>query len=447
MTSYLWRRLADFVSWMHPQYLDKHTVTDSADSHRALRTRRHIWSAKTYSQRKRRIDEGLHSYLFFFGTLLDDETLHTQLLADQGDCFLITAPRSADYEKYGTHRKWLLVFLANDHVIIKAQVTFLSKHFVMLKDRKVRLEEFIRSQNLRPIERPTVFDSFQIQPKLPIIPALSFPIAPEIFPLGLLSQKTACFDSKRGLPVMCMNINTENEDVINHIRNETERMLIFGNERIWRLWGICSPCSTECTLVLEDIVYGSLAAYVRKHWDKDQLLRFSLQTCDALRYLEKMNFVHHQLDLDCLMLTYDHNIKLAIYGLLPDELLPLETGCHSLDKIRWSPWECLPEPISTPTGQGNLAGEQYSFTGMVYTFGSMVWSMCHGGMLPFENEKPENIKSKAFRMENSLEIEENLTPNKLESVITKCWSRKPSHRPSFKDLKHQLRHAMQKTIQ
>lgn len=40
-----------------------------------------------------------------------------------GDAFLITAPRSNDFDKYSTHKKWLLVFLASDQVIIKAQVT------------------------------------------------------------------------------------------------------------------------------------------------------------------------------------------------------------------------------------------------------------------------------------------------------------------------------------
>lgn len=53
----------------------------------SARVRRTIWTPAPSSRRKQRIDEHLHSFLFFFGTMLDDTQLHTQLLADKGAGF------------------------------------------------------------------------------------------------------------------------------------------------------------------------------------------------------------------------------------------------------------------------------------------------------------------------------------------------------------------------
>lgn len=43
-----------------------------------------IWTSKTASQRKHKIDETLHSYRFFFGSMLDDKNLQKLLLVRKG---------------------------------------------------------------------------------------------------------------------------------------------------------------------------------------------------------------------------------------------------------------------------------------------------------------------------------------------------------------------------
>jgi hypothetical protein len=71
----------------------------------------------------------LHSFPFFFGSLLDDEELHGRFLVEKGgllgggvngilsgDCFLVTAPNEKG-EKSTTHRKWLLVYLSEKGIV------------------------------------------------------------------------------------------------------------------------------------------------------------------------------------------------------------------------------------------------------------------------------------------------------------------------------------------
>lgn len=51
---------------------------------------------------------------------------------------------------------------------------------------------------------------------------------------------------------------------------------------------------------------------------------------EALRYLEKFEFVHGRLTLDTFLVTYDENVKLMIFGLCDWTLLP---ECDDHDEI------------------------------------------------------------------------------------------------------------------
>ncbi|CAD5226199.1 unnamed protein product [Bursaphelenchus okinawaensis] len=415
-----------------------------------------IWSPLWTSNRKKRIDDILYDYHFFFGTMLDDESLQTQLLVEEGEAFLITAPRDVGYEKYGTHRKWQLVFLANSETIIKAQVLFLNKKFVMMKDRKVTLEQFMEEQQLTGIERLMTFQLDQIKPKMALTPALSYPIDSGLFPLGRISKQSLEFGPERTIPVMCMKIKHKSQKFIQKIKDTANEMLLFGNERIWRLWGVCDVSPNSCILVMEDIVYGSLSFFVGKHWNSEQLIRFSHQTCEALRYIEKYGFVHHHLNLDCLMITYRYNIKLAFYGLTDDALYPERPKEYTVDQARWIPWECLPDygrndksndlTQSTASSENStiLHGEDYTSNSMSYTFGSLVWSMCHAATLPFEDQLSDQIMSRGYRKHHTVEVNKQCTPNKLQHIIFKCWATNKTDRPSLKEMKIQLRTAVEK---
>lgn len=76
--------------------------------------------------------------------------------------------------------------------------------------------------------------------------------------------------------------------------------------------------------------------------------------------------------------------------------------------FRWLPPECLPSSDSAPV--------PYNTSGMIYSFGMIVWSMFHGGTLPFEDEPAANIRNRRYRVENPLYIEPELVPNGIRNV-------------------------------
>lgn len=75
---------------------------------------------------------------------------------------------------------------------------------------------------------------------------------------------------------------------------------------------------------------------------------------------------------------------------------------------RWLPPECLPSPDSSPA--------PYDISGMVYSLGVMLWSMFHGGALPFEDEPAINIRNRQYRIQNPLYIEPELVPDEIRNV-------------------------------
>ncbi|VDK65601.1 unnamed protein product, partial [Gongylonema pulchrum] len=132
-------------------------------------------------------------------------------------------------------------------------------------------------------------------------------------------------------------------------------------------------------MVLEDIVYGSVSEFVRTSLrPQTQLCKFAVHIVEGLRHLEKYGFIHRRLSIDVCLLTYNYNVKIAIYGLTPGELYPRADELEDVDCCRWLPPECLPDSNSTQRAA-------YGASGMIYSFGMILWSMFHGAALPFED--------------------------------------------------------------
>ncbi|KAE9555471.1 hypothetical protein FO519_001326 [Halicephalobus sp. NKZ332] len=395
-----------------------------------------VWLPSSANGKKQKIVNFLSTLPYFFETLLEDPDLITQLLARPGDGFLVTAPRTEN-DRSTTHKKWLLVFLANNDTIIKVNIIYLDRKFVLAKERKNTMLQFIEDQDLKMIERPIFFSRKQITEKMPITPNLAFPIVEGTFPLGVLSQKTLSFDEDRKISCFELDCSHHDKNTKQNLFEEARKMINFGSRRIWRLWGILYE-EDVLKFVLEDVVFGSLREFVRLSKAKEsQLKKLSLQMAESLRYLEKFNFVHFRLSLDAFLLTFSYNIKLAVYGMDETKLISAEGGLDELDRHRWVPPESLPAP-ALPSGDIPADRVPYNKEGMVYTFGSCLFSMFHRGVQPYEDEPPENVRDRAWRLENPPVPEAESMPKEMAHVCWRCW-RKPAERPGFKELKQRLR--------
>uniref|UniRef100_A0A1I8AS81 Protein kinase domain-containing protein n=1 Tax=Steinernema glaseri TaxID=37863 RepID=A0A1I8AS81_9BILA len=420
----------DNVSVLSEESVD--SAVSSVGSHASGGSSALSWNATTTgNHRKRRIDDFLHSLSFYFGSWLDDADLQTQLLANPRDAFLIAWPRRAE-ERSPTYRKWHLVLLQKDEVMVKVKVVYWRKTFVIAHDKAIGLDEFIRAQGLRMIRRPWNLRPEQITHQLPITPNLAFPLDANVFPLGRLAQRTMNFDVDRRIPVMTMEVTDLSPEERTALLAEAERFQHFGSTRIWRLWGFVN-LSESVTLVLEDIFYGSVAEYIRSsHRGHQQLRNFAVHMAEGLRYLEKRGVVHRRLSLDVCLLTYQYNVKLALFGLSEGRLCTVDDDLEDVDRCRWVPPDCLPYRDGPHL--------PYDSSSMVYTFGTMLWSMFHLAVLPFEDDPAERIRDRAYRLENAqLPVDETLMPEDMAAVSLRCWEPNQFVRGRFKELKKTLR--------
>uniref|UniRef100_A0AAF5PP68 Protein kinase domain-containing protein n=1 Tax=Wuchereria bancrofti TaxID=6293 RepID=A0AAF5PP68_WUCBA len=389
-----------------------------------------IIPSTSVNQRMRRIEEILDSIPYFFSSMLDDNNLQRRLLVQLGDCLLISCPKLN--EEINPESNWYLVVLEANGTVEKVRVAYRDKTFKIWNDKNTTIHQYIEMRSLKTIERPWSIIPEQLTKKMPNILHHAYPINDAIFPLGKFLQKTLNIDQKRWIPVIEMSVSNCSINELKCLIIEARKRRRFGSIRIWRLWGICHYSPESVSLVLEDITYGSLADFIRTSpRPQDQQCKFAMQIVDGLRNLEKYGFIHSRLSIDVCLLTYNYNVKIAIYGLTPGELYPTYVDLDDIDQCRWLPPECLPNSDITPI--------PYNTSGMIYTYGIILWSMFHGGALPFEDEPAENIRSRRYRIQNPLYIEPELVPNEIRNVILSCCSEDIAIRGRLKSIKIYLR--------
>uniref|UniRef100_A0A915Q3M4 Protein kinase domain-containing protein n=1 Tax=Setaria digitata TaxID=48799 RepID=A0A915Q3M4_9BILA len=404
------------------------TANDNSDNDNMSNTMNLLMPSTDANQRMRHISIILHSLPYFFNSMLDDDNLEKQLLVELGDCILISCSKL----KENPEPSWYLVIKEPNEVISRTRVIYRQKTLKIWNNKNTTLYEYIKKRPLKMIERPWKIHPDQVNTltnrMMTTVSSYQFPINNQTFPLGILSQKILNFDCKRCLPVIELSITDCNIDELKILIAEAERRRGFGSIRIWRLWGVCQYATETVSLVLEDIIYGAASEFIRTNpISQTQLCKFAAQIVDGLRNLEKHSFVHRRLSIDVCLLTYNYNIKLAIYGLTPGELFPTNDDFDDIDRCRWLPPECLPDA-------DNITGS-YGTPGMIYSYGMILWSMFHGALLPYEDEPAINIRNRQYRIKNLLYIEPELVPNKIRDVILSCWSEDIAIRGRLKNIK------------
>uniref|UniRef100_A0AC34Q1Q2 Serine-threonine/tyrosine-protein kinase catalytic domain-containing protein n=1 Tax=Panagrolaimus sp. JU765 TaxID=591449 RepID=A0AC34Q1Q2_9BILA len=285
-------------------------------------------------------------------------------------------------KRSNTHRKWLLIFLDQDKSFNKVEITYWRRDFVLKEEKSVKMLDFIGQKGLKMIPRPIFVKKDQIIDRTLKTGNLSSPIHDHLFMLGKMCSKILLLDENRKMPVFAVDCSKYKPKIQKALFEEAKKMLHFGSIRIWRLLAI-SKENHGLILVFEDIVHGSLMDHVRQQKRNDsELKKFALQMAEGLRYLEKFNFIHHP------------------------ELVSTDDGHDELDKCRWTAPECLFSVSHEPT-------EKYDLISMVFTFGNCLFSMFHGGFLPFEDESSQNIKNREWRMKNFPIPEIELMPKEI----------------------------------
>lgn len=226
-------------------------------------------------------------------------------------------------------------------------------------------------------------------------------------------------------------VKTLKEDMMHleeEFLEEAELMKSMRHPNLVQLLGVCTR-EAPIYIITEFMTKGNLLDYLR-NCDHDQINGFVLmymatQICSAMSYLESRNYIHRDLAARNCLVSDNHLVKVADFGLTrmvkPDEIYTAHVGAKF--PIKWT----------APEG---LAYNKFSSKSDVWSFGVLLWEIATYGMTPY----PGVELSEVFYTLNSGHRMGRPTgcPEPIHQLMQQCWAWEANDRPAFWELHERL---------
>jgi serine/threonine-protein kinase len=163
----------------------------------------------------------------------------------------------------------------------------------------------------------------------------------------------------------------------------------------------------------------------------DEVLRITIQICDALAYCHEHGVFHRDIKPENIMLLDDGNIKI------------IDFGVALLEGARRVTWRGLSGTVGTPDYMSpeQLRGERGAASSDIYSVGAMLYELLTGHV-PFEGENVFAIMNQHMTQDppSILQFNPNISPA-LATVVMRAIRRDPEKRyHSMKDMLYDLLH-------
>lgn len=244
------------------------------------------------------------------------------------------------------------------------------------------------------------------------------------------------------------------DDLQADFEREASLMAEFDHPNIVKLLGICAIGKPMC-LLFEYMTKGDLNDYLRmcspemyinlRRQHAIQLLEgeslkldlldqvdISRQIAAGMVYLSEKSYVHRDLATRNCLITNNLTVKISDFGLARSvhRLEYYKGSDNDAIPIRWMPLE-------------SILYNKFSVESDVWSFGVLLWEIFSYALQPYYGMTHEEVVEYLKEGKN-LVCPEN-TPQQIYDLMSKCWSRKPSHRPKFQVL-HNAIHAFHEEL-
>ncbi|XP_015420037.1 PREDICTED: tyrosine-protein kinase CSK isoform X1 [Myotis davidii] len=207
---------------------------------------------------------------------------------------------------------------------------------------------------------------------------------------------------------------------------EASVMTQLRHSNLVQLLGVIVEEKGGLYIVTEYMAKGSLVDYLRSRGRSvlggDCLLKFSLDVCEAMEYLEGNNFVHRDLAARNVLVSEDNVAKVSDFGLTKEASSTQDTGKLP---VKWTAPEALRE-------------KKFSTKSDVWSFGILLWEIYSFGRVPYPRIP---LKDVVPRVEKGYKMDApDGCPPAVYEVMKNCWQLDAATRPSFLQLREQLEH-------
>ncbi|CAH3161370.1 unnamed protein product [Pocillopora meandrina] len=206
----------------------------------------------------------------------------------------------------------------------------------------------------------------------------------------------------------------------------------------------CVTKSEPLFVLIEYVPFGDLLGYLRKsrglsdtyYKDPDikpqtnltsqQLIKFAWQIADGMSYLSSIPVIHRDLAARNVLVGEKETCKVTDFGMARDvqEDNIYERKTRGRLPVKWTAIEAL-------------LYRKYSTKSDVWSYGVLLYEIFTIGGSPYprmDGRKIANLLQEGYRMPKPQHVDD-----KLYDMMTKCWKDDPNLRPSFKNLRKELK--------
>ncbi|KAL2089826.1 hypothetical protein ACEWY4_014514 [Coilia grayii] len=208
--------------------------------------------------------------------------------------------------------------------------------------------------------------------------------------------------------------------------SETAVMTKLQHKNLVRLLGVI--LHNGLYIITELMAKGNLVNYLRTRGrcniSTDQLMRFALDVCEGMEYLESKKLVHRDLAARNVLVSEDTVAKVSDFGLTKGDSKGLD---QAKLPVKWTAPEVLRK-------------EKFSPRSDVWSYGIFLWETFSFGRQPYPKMSLKEVREQVvqgYRMEAPEEC-----PPALYQLMRSCWQDEPGKRPSF----HKIRDRVQKEM-
>ncbi|KAK1157886.1 tyrosine-protein kinase CSK [Huso huso] len=213
---------------------------------------------------------------------------------------------------------------------------------------------------------------------------------------------------------------------------EASVMTQLRHNNLVQLLGVIVEEKGGLFIVTEYMAKGSLVDYLRSRGRSvlgaDCLLKFSLDVCEAMEYLEANNFVHRDLAARNVLVSEDNIAKVSDFGLTKEASSTQDMGKLP---VKWTSPEALRE-------------KKFSTKSDVWSYGILLWEIYSFGRVPYPRIA---LKDVVPRVEKGYKMDApDGCPPVVYDIMKQCWILDPLVRPSFRVLREKMQHIQAKEL-